>query len=157
MLKYLSLWVLILSTKGFAEVSALDKLEIIAQTLYRIGDDNNYVSTERIARNQFNTLKSTEIYINNQNNNALNTALQNCVFMAQGAYGRHLTEDLQDRIINQLSLSIMRAKRMHTIRIYVLEDDQITIGTGIDNARCLVALEEVDKHEVLLLQSSIMD
>ncbi len=140
-----------LSLSSFAGSNYLYKIKTIATAYYSFGDDNNYLETALVNSSDFDFIKSKKIIEPNE----IINSIKECVFMQQGAYGDHLSEELQDRIAERMSRFIQENQNS---ALYKSSMNQIELGiSSLFNAPCILAIEDRTFNRVLLMQGGTSD
>jgi hypothetical protein len=146
-----SLIILSFSLYSQAGIDSLYIIRILAESLYNLGDDNNYLDTATINAEYFRYNESQELTSQDE----IISTIKQCVFMQKGAYGEHMSDDLQDRIAQQMAFDIKNNIKHRAI--YKTPMAQVEMGSGLFNAPCVMAIEDLDLSKVLLVQGAAMD
>lgn len=136
----------------------LHDLVTIADAYYDLGIDNNYLDMKLMPADDFKERYSmSAMSLQYSKIKELATAIKQCVFMAKGAYGEHMDEELQERVSHTYAKTIyqMAQDSSTAINIITTTDDSLNMGTGIFNAPCVFGVEYGD--QILLMQGAGMD
>ena len=135
------------------QVDLLSKIYGMAEGLYAIGNDNNWIGQVILNKKDFYRRINTNIATPLNTHKKVHNAVKECVFFADGAYGPHLSTSQQEMITEALAYELDLTRRNHLIRLYKVNN--IGVDDFLFAPDCVLVVKQNSKY--LLLQGGTMD
>lgn len=147
----------VLAFQAFANEGELVSLHKTMDEVYQAaGDDNNYISEYSLREHDYHDeYRYSHTITSLVSKNDLKTALHDCVFFTQGAYGEHLSNGQAWKLAGQWAKVLKGNKDI--VRFERIDGEGLTRdGFAIFSSKCALALIDND-DDVLLMQGVSFD
>lgn len=145
------------------ELSPIQKVYWTASQLYSIGEDNNWIAFDQLTRSQLEDLQTkpgqlAKAYSYNligERKEELKNTIQTCIFMQKGAYGEHLSKELQDLITERYAQTLTQLAEQNRMWVFEMEGEFLATEAEMLSAPCALVVFYQDMY--FLMQATAQD